>query len=185
MTAAHISLLSFNRFLAGGKPGIFPETAFRPFIFNPLMPPVVAANRTFRPGARLDFWPADAMMITRILVFANVMHEFSIMQAALETAGEKTRAAGATQIHRLTLRVGALSGVVPAALRFAFDALKGESPAATAELEIENVPAVGWCAGCAAEFDVAEINYECPRCHQPSGELRRGREMDLASLEIS
>jgi len=125
------------------------------------------------------------MMITRILVFANVMHEFSIMQAALETAGEKTRAAGATQIHRLTLRVGALSGVVPEALRFAFEALKDKSPAATAEMEIVAVPAVGWCAGCAAEFAVAEMNYECPRCHRPSGELRRGKEMELASLEIS
>ena len=55
------------------------------------------------------------------------MHEFSIMQAALETAGEKTRAAGATHIHRLMLRVGALSGVVPEALRFAFDAMKENS----------------------------------------------------------
>jgi hydrogenase nickel incorporation protein HypA/HybF len=113
------------------------------------------------------------------------MHEFSIMQAALETAGEKTRAAGATRIHRLTLRVGALSGVVPEALRFAFDALKNESLAAAAELKIEEVPAAGWCAGCAAEFAVAGLHYECPRCHRPSGELRRGLEMDLASLEIS
>ena len=125
------------------------------------------------------------MMITRIPVFANVMHEFSIMQAALETAGEKTRAAGATQIHRLTLRVGALSGVVPEALRFAFDALKEKSGAATAILEIEEISAVGFCAGCATEFAVAEINYECPRCHRASGELRRGKEMELASLEIS
>jgi hydrogenase nickel incorporation protein HypA/HybF len=125
------------------------------------------------------------MMIAGIFVFANAMHEFSIMQAALETAGEKTRAAGATRIHRITVRVGALSGVVPEALRFAFDALKGESPAAQAELEIEAVPAVAWCPDCAAEFAAAEINYECPRCHQPSGQLRRGREMELASLEIS
>ena len=33
------------------------------------------------------------------------MHEFSIMQSALETAEEKTRAAGGTQIHRLRVRV--------------------------------------------------------------------------------
>lgn len=113
------------------------------------------------------------------------MHEFSIMSAALATAGEKTRAAGATQIHRLKLRVGTLSGVVPAALRFAFEALKEKSLAAQAVLEIEEVPAVGWCAECAAEFETAEGKYECPRCHQPSGDLRRGKEMDLASLEIS
>lgn len=113
------------------------------------------------------------------------MHEFGIMEAALETAAQKTRAAGATQIHRLKLRVGKLSGVVPEALRFAFDALKAGSPAASAVLEIEEVPAVCWCADCAAEFEAADLNYECPRCHRPSGELRRGKEMELASLEIS
>jgi len=113
------------------------------------------------------------------------MHEFGIMAAALETAAQKTRAAGATQIHRLKLRVGKLSGVVPEALRFAFEALKDQSLAAQAELEIVEVPAGCWCADCAAEFDTAEGRYECPRCHQPSGDLRRGKEMELASLEIS
>ena len=113
------------------------------------------------------------------------MHEFSIMQAALETAGQKTRDAGATQIHRLRLRVGALSGVVPEALRFAFEALKDKSLGAQAELEIETVPAVAFCTACAAEFAAADIQYECPRCHRPSGRLRQGREMELAALEIS
>jgi len=113
------------------------------------------------------------------------MHEFSLMQSALETAAQKTRAAGATQIHRLKLRVGTLSGVVPEALSSAFIALKNESPAAGAELEIEEVPAVCWCPDCAAEFETEDWKYECPRCHQPSGDLRRGKELELASLEIS
>lgn len=113
------------------------------------------------------------------------MHEFSLMQTALDTAAQKTRAAGATQIHRLKLRVGKLSGVVPAALTSAFAALKDKTPAADAMLEIEEVPAIGWCAGCAAEFTVADWKYECPRCHGFSGELRQGRELELASLEIS
>jgi hydrogenase nickel incorporation protein HypA/HybF len=113
------------------------------------------------------------------------MHEFSIMQSTLETAAQKTRAAEATQIHRLKVRVGKLSGVVPEALRFAFDALKAGSPAAHAEFEIEEVPAVCWCADCADEFETADLKYECPRCHQPSGDLRRGLELELTSLEIS
>jgi hydrogenase nickel incorporation protein HypA/HybF len=75
--------------------------------------------------------------------------------------------------------------VVPAALRFAFDALKEKSSAADADFEIEEIPAVGWCPECAAEFAVQGVLYECPRCHQPSGQLRRGKEMELASLEIS
>ena len=114
-----------------------------------------------------------------------VMHEFSIMQSALETAAQKTAASGATRIHRLKVRVGKLSGVVPEALRFAFDGLKDDSLAAGAELEIEEVPAVCWCAHCSAEFETSDLTYKCPRCHQPGGELRRGLELELASLEIS
>ena len=113
------------------------------------------------------------------------MHEFSIMQSALETAAHKMRASGATQIHRLKLRIGKLSGVVPEALRFAFEGLKTDSPAAAAELEIEEVPAVCWCADCTAEFEAVDLKYECPHCHEPSGNLRRGNELELSSLEIS
>jgi len=40
------------------------------------------------------------------------MHELSIMQSASDRAEDKARAAGATKIHRIRLRVGALSGVV-------------------------------------------------------------------------
>ena len=104
---------------------------------------------------------------------------------ALETARQKTHAAGGTQIHWLKLRVGKLSGVVPEALRFAFESLKPGSLAANAELEIEEVGAACWCADCASEFETVGLNYECPRCHQLSGDLRRGRELELASLEIS
>ena len=113
------------------------------------------------------------------------MHEFGIMESALALAEKNARTAGATQIHRLKVRVGKLSGVVPEALRFAFAALKANTLAAAAEFDIEEVPAVCWCATCAAEFEAQNLNYECPRCHQPSGDLRRGKEMDLASLEIS
>ncbi len=113
------------------------------------------------------------------------MHEFSIMQSTLDLAEHQTRMAGATQIHRLKVRIGSLSGVVPDALQFAFVALKEKTLAAGAAFEIESVPAAGWCEDCAADFPVEGLVYECPLCRQPSGQLRRGKEMELASLEIS
>jgi hydrogenase nickel incorporation protein HypA/HybF len=113
------------------------------------------------------------------------MHEFSIMESALESAARSTQAAGATCIHRLKVRVGKLSGVEAVALRFAFDSLAPGSCAAGAELEIEEVAAVCWCPECLMEFEAADLKYECPRCHQLSSDLRRGAELELASLEIS
>jgi len=113
------------------------------------------------------------------------MHEVSIMQSALNLAQEQARRSGASAIHCLRMRIGLLSGVVSDSLRFAFDALRQDTLAASATLEIEEVQPACWCAGCQAEFEVSDYLYECPQCHRPSAELRRGREMSLVSLEIS
>lgn len=113
------------------------------------------------------------------------MHEFSIMQSTLQTALQQAETAGARQIHELRLRVGRLSGVVPEALTYAFEALRPGTAAAGARLEIELVPAVLWCGRCRREFESPEFLCECPYCGEVSGELRRGREMELMSMEIS
>lgn len=113
------------------------------------------------------------------------MHEASLMETALELAVAQARAAGASRIHRLCLRVGALSGVMPEALEFAFAALSPGGPADGAVLEIESVPALRWCDQCQAEFEVGEALPECPRCGAWSHRLQSGLELELASLEIS
>ena len=112
------------------------------------------------------------------------MHELSIMQSALNIALEQARQAGATTVHSIRLRIGALSGVVPDALEFAFEALTPGTLAEHAKLAIEHVPARFWCAKCAREFQAEDMFAECPECHTLSGEIRAGREMEVASLEI-
>jgi hydrogenase nickel incorporation protein HypA/HybF len=112
------------------------------------------------------------------------MHELSIMQSALRVALDQARQAGARRVHLIRLRIGALSGVVPDALEFAFEALAPGTAAETAKLAIEHVPARFWCATCTREFQSDDMFAECPDCHGLSGELRAGREMELASLEI-
>src|SRR5262245_34465691 len=113
------------------------------------------------------------------------MHEVSIMQAVFEIAFDQLRQEKATRIHRLRLRIGALSGVVPEALQFAFDALKEETPAAGAALDVEYLPVRFYCPGCDLEFggdDVAEL---CPTCSSPNVTVRQGRELDVVSMEVS
>jgi hydrogenase nickel incorporation protein HypA/HybF len=112
------------------------------------------------------------------------MHELSIMESALSAALDRAQQAGASRIYVIRLRIGALSGVVPEALQFAFEALAAGTLAEGAQLAIENVPARFWCATCAREFQSDNLFADCPQCRRPSGELRAGREMELASLEI-
>ena len=113
------------------------------------------------------------------------MHEVSIMESAVSMAVETARKSGSDRVLAVRLRVGALSGVVPEALRFAFDVVCQGTPAEGASLEMELVPAGGWCPVCQADFQFAVFPGECPRCHEPNGELRHGRELEITLVEIS
>ncbi|MGO8763523.1 MAG: hydrogenase maturation nickel metallochaperone HypA [Limisphaerales bacterium] len=113
------------------------------------------------------------------------MHEVGIAQNALEQAIKAAQAAGATRIHNLLLRVGVMSGVVPEALVFAFEAVCHGTMAEGAALKVELVPVVCWCENCRIEFSSPEMLYECPQCRQFNTRLRRGLELELASLEAS
>ena len=112
------------------------------------------------------------------------MHEVSIMAEAVRMAVESAQAAGARHITGLQLRVGTLSGAVPEAMTFAWDVVRQNTLAATATLNIESVSAACWCATCQAEFECKDFMSECPRCHKMSGDLRRGRELEIAAVEL-
>ena len=99
-------------------------------------------------------------------------------------AVESAQAAGARRITGLRLRVGTLSGVVPEALQFAFEAVAAGSLAENATLTIEQTPARFWCETCQWEFVAANWFAECPQCNTSSHDLRAGRELGLSAMEI-
>jgi len=115
----------------------------------------------------------------------GAMHEVSVMQEAVRMAVEAAQVAGAHQITGLRLRVGRLSGAVPEAMEFAWDIVRRNTIAADAWLRIETVPVMCWCATCQTEFESVDLVDECPNCHNVSGELRRGRELEIASMEMN
>ena len=113
------------------------------------------------------------------------MHEVGIMENTLAIALKQAAQERASQIHRLTMRIGPLSGVVPEALEFAFDVLTRGTIAEGATLEVERVPIICFCSACRLEFQPSDLFCECPQCHAPSIEVRQGRELELASVEVS
>ena len=113
------------------------------------------------------------------------MHEVSLMAATVRIATDAARKVGAKRITCLKLRIGTLSSVVPAAMRFAWEVASRDTIAEGARLEIETVSASSWCPLCLLEFRGADFVNECPRCHALSGELRRGRELEIVSVETN
>lgn len=113
------------------------------------------------------------------------MHEFGVMQDALAIALERAESQGARRIHRIHLRVGTLSGVVPEALAMAFEVVAQGSMAEGGTLDIEEIPLACACHSCGLEFRPPDFDYQCPGCDAPASEVVRGRELELTSVEFS
>ncbi len=105
-----------------------------------------------------------------------------LMRRMLEDA---EGAAAGRRVLGLTVRVGALSGAVPEALRFAFEALTEGTGGEGMWLELKEERARFRCAGCGGEFEAGVGGgYECPGCGGIGGELVSGRELELESIEV-
>jgi hydrogenase nickel incorporation protein HypA/HybF len=114
------------------------------------------------------------------------MHELGIVESAMETVLQHAMARDAMRVDRVVMRIGALAGVEPEALRFAFDVVTRGTLAEGAVLEIEAVVALSYCADCQEDFAAAgHVFFVCPKCGALSGELRQGRELELARIELT
>lgn len=113
------------------------------------------------------------------------MHELSLMEETMAIALDYAQQHHAREIRRIHMRVGLLSGVVPEALQFAFDVMVKGTIAETAEFSIEPVAILCHCPACDIVFEpVDRWIHECPQCHQFGVEVRQGKELELASLEV-
>ncbi len=114
------------------------------------------------------------------------MHELSIAQNLLDIVSEQCIKSGHKKIDSVNLRIGRASGILPDALIFAFDAIKSDSIAQDAMLNIEEVPVTGSCSECRRSFSVqGEFVLNCPLCMGNSFQITSGRELDIIDMEVS
>ncbi len=111
------------------------------------------------------------------------MHEVSIALAIVEQIDERAESLGG-RVHAVRVRIGALSGVVPSALEFAWDLATEGTASEGARLVIETVPLTIACERCGdVAVDGPPIPV-CPRCATPSSTILTGRELDIAAVEV-
>jgi hydrogenase nickel incorporation protein HypA/HybF len=109
------------------------------------------------------------------------MHELSITQSVVEIC-EKN--AGGRRVLAVTLELGELSGIVPDAVEFCFEACTKGTLLEGARLVITRVAPKGLCRDCGSEFPVSAYYDSCPNCGGYTVELMRGEEMRVKELEV-
>ena len=89
------------------------------------------------------------------------------------------------RVCALHLRIGALSGVVPEALLASYEMASAQTPLEGSRLIIEDVPVVVYCPQCQAERQLDSVQFFCcAECGTPTGQVERGRELELVAMEI-
>ena len=112
------------------------------------------------------------------------MHEMAICEAIRGVLEDQARSQGFTRVERVTLAIGALSGVEIEALRFGFDVAMRGSLAEQADLAIEAVPGAAWCMPCAANVAIPDRLAPCPACGSYQLQVTGGEEMTIRELEV-
>lgn len=108
------------------------------------------------------------------------MHELSIAQGIVEICESS---ASGRRVTAVCLEIGALSGVVPEALEFCFDACVQGTLLEGAVLEIEKICASGFCDKCCQTFPIDTYFDSCPVCSSFLA-IRSGEEMRVKYLEV-
>ena len=114
------------------------------------------------------------------------MHELSIAQSLVDLVVEQVATTPDVRVSCVRVRIGELSGVIPQALRSAWPLASRKTPVAGASLLIDEQPILLWCPRCAREAPARGVqSLRCAACGTPSNDVRRGRDMELVSLEVS
>jgi hydrogenase nickel incorporation protein HypA/HybF len=94
-----------------------------------------------------------------------LMHEYSLVQALVDRVAAEVKQRRALAVHKLTIRIGELSGVEPELFRTAYETFREGTVCARATLVLEQVAA----------------SWSCPRC---SGKIARGAALHCAACDL-
>jgi hydrogenase nickel incorporation protein HypA/HybF len=113
------------------------------------------------------------------------MHELSIVSSVVESVTESLEAYPGARVLEVRLRVGALASVVVDSLEFCWGLATEGTALEGSKLVVKTVPVVMHCAKCDADVELESLqSFRCPRCGEPSSDLRQGRELEIDSIEI-
>ena len=112
------------------------------------------------------------------------MHELSLVASVFEVLEDEARKHDARRVTRVTLRVGAMAGVVPDLLESAFEIYKKGTLAESACLEIVIVAVRLRCPDCGGEAVREDTDFSCAGCGSRRVEIVEGRDLVVERVEL-
>jgi hydrogenase nickel incorporation protein HypA/HybF len=108
------------------------------------------------------------------------MHELSITCSIVELVANTAKG---RKVHRVTVEIGQLSGVMPDSIALWFPEVAKGTEVENASLDIREIAAIASCEACGAEFPTPSMFTPCP-CGSFRFTRRKGEELNLKSIEL-
>lgn len=112
------------------------------------------------------------------------MHEYSVVQALMEQVEELAAQNKATEVTKIIVKIGIMSGVEPHLLEIAFETFKEKTICENAHFVMNIQPLVLHCQSCLIHSEVTNPHYCCPKCESLDVTVDDGEDMYLMSLEM-
>ncbi len=112
------------------------------------------------------------------------MHELSVAKDLIAMIIDVAKKNDATRVTSVTVEIGALSGIEPDALEFAFEAVSRDTMLEGCAFEMELTPLTVLCPKCAWRGEVDKLYPICGDCGNAQVEVIGGRELRLLSLDV-
>lgn len=95
------------------------------------------------------------------------MHEYSLVENLVTRVEQEARKRSALAVHRLSVKVGELSGVDPELLQTAYDTFRAGTICEKASLTLTRVAASWSCPRCKTPIARGAV-LRCPACDAPA-----------------
>jgi len=111
------------------------------------------------------------------------LHEYSLVDALVRRVEAEARSRQALAIHRLSVRIGELSGVDPELFRTAYETFREGTICAGVPLALTQVAASWSCPRCRRPIARGEA-LACPACKEPARLDDGGDALTLDGIEM-
>lgn len=112
------------------------------------------------------------------------MHELGIVFHITDSIEKIGREQGLTNVSRVTLEIGEVSGIVHSYLTDCWSwTVKKSVLLKDSELDIEEIKAVTVCEECNKEYETVTYAKICPYCHSDKTHLVTGNEIMIKEIE--
>jgi hydrogenase nickel incorporation protein HypA/HybF len=110
------------------------------------------------------------------------MHELGVLNSMVHTIERIVKEQNVTEIHKLVIEVGELSGIVPRYLEQSWSAASYKTFMEGTKLELIVIPGIVKCKDCGRVYNAVYSDLNCPDCGSNDMEIMEGNDLIIKEI---